>query len=110
MCNVWRQRHLSDVIESCEEIAVALKADNPVAVVLYFNNLGNESSATEAETCSDLGFFSRTADYFPELIAFLFKKQEFDKSAVVDFFTVKTCRNNTGVVHNKKVTFFKLAA
>ena len=57
-CNVRGKRHLPDFIEGGEEVFVAVKVHNSVAVVLYLSDLGSQQTVAEAEFCSGLCFFS----------------------------------------------------
>ena len=102
--DVRRKRHLSDFFQCSVKVSLAGKLHDAVSVRLYFYHFADQSSAAKGKLHADLCFFSGTANDFPELLPFLLQEQKFNKGTVIYFLSIQTCRQNTGVIHDKQIT------
>ena len=95
---VWRQRHISDLIEYFVKITVVLKAYDPVSVVENILDFTGHHTLAERKSVSRFGFLARACKAHPASVGLMFEKQKFHHGAGRNFGSVKAGRNDFGVV------------
>ena len=108
-CDVRRERHVSDFVKHFIQRAVmgfvVSEADNAVAVLDGFQNIGAQDSLTEGNRRPGLEPSSRMEQYLPDIFLDLLQKQKFNGNRRVfgDLFAVDAGGDDLGFVEYQNV-------
>ena len=104
---IGRQRHFAELFEFFNKYALKVEFDDPVSALGNIHHRCRKLAVTECKLCSGLSLSSRPAEAFPASVAKIAQQHKLNKSAA-ETGSDQSCRQNSGVVHDKAVAFFQI--
>ena len=78
VCDVRRQRHLSELIQNLLKNPFVMELDQAVALLHNVNDLAGQKSLTKIDSGSDLAFFSRFDQGLPDIVFLSLEQKNLD--------------------------------
>ena len=104
VCDVRRQRHLSQFIQDFLKNALVGKLDQAVALLHNVTDLAGQKSLAEIDSGSDLAFFSRFDQGLPDIVFFSLEQKNLDLCLSAFLHAIQSGRNYFCIVDDKAVT------
>ena len=104
---IGRQRHFPELFELFDKYALKVEFDDPVSSPGNSHHRCRKIAVSECKLCSGLSLSSRPAEAFPASVTEIAQQHKLNKSAA-ETGSDQSCRQNSGVVHNKAVAFFQI--
>ena len=104
MCNIWRQRHLPQLIKYCLEHSLVVELYKPVSILNHIKHLSGKLSLAEYNPVSRSCLLSRFNKHLPDIVLPALKKKYLYGSTCPLPDSHKPCRNNLSVVKHKTVS------
>ena len=106
--NIRRQRHFSQLIQDLFENPLIMELDQTVSLIYNINDLTLQDTVTKSDLCTRTCFFSRLYKTLPDIIFAAFQKQDLDQRSCLFLVTIKTCRDNLGIIDHKTVSLMQV--
>ena len=104
VCDVRRQRHLSELIQNLLKNPFVMELDQAVALLHNVNDLAGQKSLAEIDSGSDLAFFSRFDQGLPDIVFFSLEQKNLDLCLSAFLHAIQSGRNYFCIVDDKVVT------
>ena len=104
VCDVRRQRHLSELIQNLLKNPFVMELDQAVALLHNVNDLAGQKSLAEIDSGSDLAFFSRFDQGLPDIVFFSLEQKNLDLCLSAFLHAIQSGRNYFCIVDDKAVT------
>ena len=104
VCDVRRQRHLSELIQNLLKNSFVMELDQAVALLHNVNDLAGQKSLAEIDSGSDLAFFSRFDQGLPDIVFFSLEQKNLDLCLSAFLHAIQSGRNYFCIVDDKAVT------
>ena len=85
-----------------------MELDQTVSLIYNINDLTLQDTVTKSDLCTRTCFFSRLYKTLPDIIFAAFQKQDLDQRSCLFLVTIKTCRDNLGIIDHKAVSRFEI--
>ena len=85
-----------------------MELDQTVPLIHDINDLAFQDSVTKCDLCTGTSFFARLNKTLPDIILTAFQKKDLNKSSCLLLMTIKTRRDNLGIIDHKAVTFMQV--
>ena len=104
VCDVRRQRHLSELIQNLLKNPFVMELDQAVALLHNVNDLAGQKSLAKIDSGSDLAFFSRFDQGLPDIVFFSLEQKNLDLCLSAFLHAIQSGRNYFCIVDDKAVT------